>query len=327
VKSRILVLGASGFIGRRVIHALTIAGRAVPVAVSRSARRAMRDSGVEAHDLDVSHPGALRGLMSGVAGVVNCVAGPPESIVSSAQALLDAACSLSPSPRIVHLSSMAAYGSVNGKVDESTPLRGDLDAYSGAKARTDDWMTRCDFVVTLRPGIVFGPASAWWSDRIARLLVAGRLGDLGSRGEGICNLVYVDDVATAALRALDLEGDALGAFNLANPVPITWNEYLTRYARALHATPVRSISSARLAVETRVLSPPLKLLEMMLRKPALARWNPLPPIRPWLPELCGRSMCMDVTRAERSLGMNWTPLDVALETTASWFRSGGRTVV
>jgi nucleoside-diphosphate-sugar epimerase len=321
------VLGASGFIGRRVIHALASAGTAVPVAVSRNARRAMRDSGVEAHDLDLSQAGALHPLMSGAAGIVNCVAGSPESIESSARALLDAAGSLSRRPRVVHLSSLAAYGSAEGTVDESTPLRGDLDAYSAAKARTDDWMTGSDFVVTLRPGIVFGPASAWWSDRIARLLVAGRLGNLGPRGEGICNLVYVDDVATAAVRALDLESNVLGAFNLAYPVPITWNEYFARYAQALHATPVRSISSARLALETRFLSPALKLLEMMLRKPALARWNPLPPIRPWLPELCARTTRMDVTRAGRSLGMSWTPLDTALQATANWFRSGGRTVI
>jgi 2-alkyl-3-oxoalkanoate reductase len=327
MKSRILVVGASGFIGRRVVEALMIDGRMAPVAVSRNASRAKLPCGVEVHDLDVSEAGALRPLMPGAAAVVNCVAGSPEAILSSTEAIIDAAESLSPPPRVVQLSSLAAYGSVNDRVDESTPLRGDLDAYSAAKARTDDLMTRCHFAVTLRPGIVFGPASAWWSDRIARLLVTRRLGNLGKRGEGICNLVYVDDVAKATLRALDLKGDMLGAFNLANPVPLTWNEYFARYARALHVAPIRPISSARLMLETKILSPPLKLLEIMLRKPAMARWNPFPPIRPWLPDLCARTTCMDVTRAERLLGMDWTPLDIALDATASWFRSGGRTVV
>jgi hypothetical protein len=57
----------------------------------------------------------------------------------------------------------------------------------------------------------------------------------------------------------------------------------------------------------------------------MARANPLPPLRPWLTELCVRTSCMDATRASQILGMQWTPLDAALEVTAAWFRGGGRT--
>jgi nucleoside-diphosphate-sugar epimerase len=320
------VVGASGFIGRRVVHALSTSTRYAPIAVSRSAARALRGSGIEAHDVDVTASGALEPLLAGVAAVVNCFAGAPEAILASSESILKSAAGMRPRPRVVHLSSLAAYGSLGGRVDESMPLRGDLDAYSAAKARTDAMAAAFDFTVTLRPGIVFGPGSAWWSDRIARLLVARRLGTLGAQGEGICNLVYVDDVAQAALRALHAP-DLAGAFNLANPEPITWNEYFTRYARALHAGPVRTLSRGRLQLETKLLALPLKVLEVLLKKPAAARWNPLPPMRPWLIEICARSTCLDVTRASQQLGMQWTPLDTALDATADWFRAGGRTAL
>ena len=36
----------------------------------------------------------------------------------------------------------------------------------------------------LRPALVYGRGSALWSERVARLLRAGRLGDLGAAGDG-----------------------------------------------------------------------------------------------------------------------------------------------
>ena len=325
LKNRIIVLGASGFIGRRVVHALSQTDWAQPVAVSRRASAAIRTPGVDVRDLDVAEPGALREALAGATGVINCIAGPPESIVAISTELFAIAPHMTSPPRIVQLGSLAAYGSTCGAVDEAAPLRGDLDANSAAKAVTDRLASQCRSAVTLRPGIVYGPGSSWWSDRIARLLIRRRLGNLGSLGRGYCNLVYVDDVADAAVRALRLGDDQLGAFNLALSAPITWNDYFAQYAAALGALPLRLVTARRLALETHVLAPPLKVLERLLGMPRLARWNPLPPLRPWLPALCAHDIRMEVTRAEQILGMRWTPLSVGLRITAAWFRSGGRT--
>lgn len=323
--SRVVVLGAGGFIGRRVVAALASHNSLKPVAVSRQATRLRWAAGVEALDIDAADATALGAAITAADAVVNCVAAQPATIVSVAVNLFSAAGARSPRPRIVNISSLAAYGSATGLVDESSALRGDLDEYSAAKARTDLLATQHDFVVTLRPGIVYGPGSAWWSDRIARLLIAGRLGDLGSRGAGICNLVYVDDVAAAVVNALGMSSWPQRAFNLSSSGGLTWNEYFAGYAAALAALPVRKISAFRLNMETRLISPPLKLLELALRSPKLACWNPIPPLRPWLAQVCARSIQMDASRAEAILGMRWTPLDVGLALTADWFRKGGRT--
>jgi nucleoside-diphosphate-sugar epimerase len=308
MRDRIVVLGAGGFIGRRVVQALDVHEGYQPVALTRHAQAASRASGAVPLTLDLSAPGAFREALAGAAGVVNCLAGSPQWIRSSAQALFDAAAAMVPAPHIVHLSSLAAYGSATGTVRESDPLR-----------------AQYGFVTTLRPGIVYGPGSPWWSDRIARLLVMGRLGDLGANGEGICNLVYVDDVAQAAVAALRSGAAARGPFNLSTPAPITWNHYFAHYAAALGVQPLRRISGRRLAVETRLLSPALKLLEVGLRRPSLARWNPVPPLRPWLSELCARHIYMDVERAEQVLRLEWTPLETGVREAARWFRAGGRT--
>jgi nucleoside-diphosphate-sugar epimerase len=204
------------------------------------------------------------------------------------------------------------------------PLRGDLDPYSRSKADAEQILGVYPNRVVLRPGIVYGPGSAWWSDRIARLLVAKRLGDLGRNGDGICNLVFVDDVAQAVVRALEVREIAGEAFNLSLPDAPTWNGYFTAYARSLGATPIKRISPQRLAVELKVLAPLLKLGEMAGRIGPLRKWQPAPAIRPWLTTLCRHEIRMSVERADSRLGMRWTPLEQGLETTARWFLAGGR---
>jgi nucleoside-diphosphate-sugar epimerase len=153
-------------------------------------------------------------------------------------------------------------------------------------------------------------------------LCARRLGDLGTAGDGSCNLVFVDDVAAAAALALETPHIDGRIFNLgaAAPVP-TWNEYFERYAQALGAVPVRHISQRRLTIERVAYAPLLKLAEIAVRLAPLRNFEPPPPIRPWLLELCRHRIEMDVHAAEEALGVRWTALDAGLAATAAWFHS------
>jgi nucleoside-diphosphate-sugar epimerase len=323
--NRVLVLGATGFIGQRVVAQLAQSGAANVVAASRHPMTFSNRLAVESLALDATDAAAMDRALAGITGVVNCIAGTADTIVGSAKALFAAAARAKLPPRIVHFSSLAAYGSITGEVDETVPPRGDLGEYSAAKLATEQLAASCPSVVILRPGIVYGPGSSWWSDRIARLLCAGRLGDLGAAGNGLCNLVFVDDVAAAALLSLCTPNIEGRTFNLGcSPVP-TWNEYFTRYARALTALPVRRISTRRLAVERNGMAPLLQLIELAVRVGRLRHVHTPPPIRPWLLELCNHRISMIVRQAEGTLGVRWTNLDEGLETTAAWFRAGGRT--
>ena len=211
------------------------------------------------------------------------------------------------------------YGSARGEVDEATPLGGTREPYGAAKVVAEQLALAYPRAVILRPGIVYGPASPWWSDRIARLLVARRLGDLGAAAQGVCNLVHVDDVAEAVVRAVRATGVEGQIFNLALPQPPTWNEYFRRYAQALGAAPVRRISAAQLAFELTLRGPLLKATEM------LGRTDGAPPLRPWLLRLCRHDLTMRAQRIVQALGLTWTSLDSGLAGTAAWFRAGNRT--
>jgi 2-alkyl-3-oxoalkanoate reductase len=321
----VLVLGANGFIGRRIVVRLsqdaavivTAAGRNPPVLAEPA-------DNIRTQAFDATDENAMRRALAGITGVVNCVAGSPDTIISSARTLFTTAAQIRPVPRIVHLSSLAAYGSINGMVDETVLPRGDLGPYSAAKLLTEKLAADYESAVTLRPGIVYGPRSPWWSDRIARLLRVQRLGNLGRAGDGLCNLIYVDDVANAVGRALFTSGIEGGTFNLGMPSVPTWNEYFSRYANALDAVPLRRISRFQLMVEQNLVAPPLKLLELAARAGIAGVNSPPPPIRPWLLELTGHRIGMIVTRAEETLGMQWTTLDEGLRLTADWVLSGAR---
>ena len=318
-RHRILVLGASGFIGKAIVKALAGSDWATPIAASF--RGALYpDNSIETVRVDARDAEALKRALTDVDGVVNCITGDGATIIASAQVILDTCCTRSSPPRVVHISTMMVYGTATGVVDETVRLRGDWDEYSAAKTAVEKLSRGYPCVVTLRPGIVYGPGSPIWSKHIGQWLRAHRLGDLGNAGLGICNLVHIDDVVQAILQALRLRGIEGNAFNLSLPSPPTWNDYFRRYSAAL-GTACVPISSARLTAEIYLMAPPLKLAEIVARMIRLGR--PPAPIRPWLLRLCAHPIQLDVQKAERVLGMRWTAIDAGLEQSAAWTLAAG----
>ncbi len=310
---KVLVLGAGGFVGRHVLAALAAERGCTPVAATRSGRLpAGAPAGVPGLALDAADASALQAALAGggYQGVVDCTAGKPAAITAGAQALRQAWGALGGAvPRLVYLSSMAVYGGIEGLVDETTPLdtAAPATSYGGAKVEADG-LLRCAGAVVLRPGCVYGGGSPQWSGRIARLLQAHRIGDLGADGDGIANLVHVADVARAAVAAVQAPGVDGMAINLSMAGAPTWNGYFLAFAKALAAVPVRRIGPRQLKIETRLLAPPLKIAEIVAGKAKLGAGRFPPPIPPSLLRLWRQEIRLDVRRAEQALGLRWTPL-------------------
>ena len=312
MKRTVLVLGAGGYVGRKLMGALACCEDIQPTA---GVRRMPSATGYESLCLDATDAGALEKHISGLDVVVNCIGSDPTVMRDSAQALLRAA--QAREPLIVHFSSMAVYGSSCGLVDEQAALRGDIGAYASAKVEIERQMASYARRVILRPGCIYGPGSPAWSSRIAQLLKARRLGDLGAAGDGIANLVHVDDVAAAviaAIRAPACEGET---FNLAMNNPPTWNDYFISFAKALGAVPVRRIGERALKIESRVVAPALKIGEMILGKLPVS--VALPPfVSPGLLGLLRQDITLVSEKAERELGLRWQNLEESLRVVAAF---------
>lgn len=315
-RSKIVVLGAGGYIGRRVIAALAASDWAQPVAGLRSIA-ARIGPGVEQVQVDAADHDSLRAALQNADGVINCVAGDPDTITANALALVAVLPQLPRRPRLVHLSSMAVYGQQDGLLSEQAAIVTPAEGYPRAKREAELILAGSNQpMCLLRPGLVYGPGSRYWSRMVGALLLARRLGDLGPLGEGICNLVHVDDVAAACLLALREPAAEGQVFNLGMAEPPTWNAYLQAYADALGALPLRQLAGARLALELKLYGPLLKLAEL-----ALGETKVPPPIRPWLMGECGQRQRLDVNLALSQLGWQPRPLAVGLAETARWLLS------
>ncbi len=305
---RILIIGGTLFIGRRLAEALIRGG----------------------HDLTILHrnprsplPGGARGITADrndAASIQRALAGQRFDAVfdnvydwergtTAVQVQAAArACANRNLERYVFMSSVAAYGEGLDH-DEDDPLApaDHPDAYVRNKAESElalFAMHRKDGfpAVTLRPPFVYGPGNpfyreAFFWDRIE----AGRPVIVPDDGSRLMQFVYVDDIVWCCVRILE-EPRAVGqAFNIAHERAITQNEAVQAFARAA-AKPARTVHLPR---------------QMMLGaggcpmgpKLYFAMYYDLPPIT------------MRIDKARRVLGFTPSNFDHALRRTYDWWRT------
>lgn len=266
----------------------------------------------------------LRSVLSCDSMVVNCVAGHPSTILAVTQALCEAA-RRTPPRRIVHLSSMAVYGGATGLVDEASELQPPLNAYARARIESESlvmrYMADGGDAVIIRPSCMFGPQSEPWMNRIARLLSSRRLGDLGPLGDGICNLVHIDDLASVMVLALSTPDVSGEIFNVSADWPHpTWNEFFIRLARAIGATPIQRISTLRLRGEVGILAPLLRGVALAAGLVGASEVIP-DALTPSLVRTLRQAITIDSTKASAWLGIQYRPLDEMIGEAAQWWRS------
>ena len=317
-KSKVLVLGGNGFVGRELVAQLRQTSWAEVLVASRSS------GGVDTRDA-----AALARALQGMDAVVNCVAGNGAAIAEGAQVLCAAAAAQANKPRLVHMSTQSVYGNASGGwISESAPLRADIGWYGKAKidaeAHVHRYATDTDApTVILRPGCVTGPGSALWLTRVVRWLRAGWIGDLGAGGDGWSNLVHVRDVAHCAVAALKapLPLGRAAAFNVAAPDSPRWNRYFHDLALQIGATPLRRISPRRLRFISTALGVPLKATERL----HLGDESLPPGIPPSLLRLWQQEMRLDSAHASAALLTNsqrgWTTYETTVRECAMSLRS------
>lgn len=316
-RRRVLVLGAGGFIGQRIVAGLQATDWAEPIAGLHRPDHHL-PAVVEQRIIDATSAAALTEALADVDGIVNSIAGDASVIVANARALSAVLPALMRRPRVVHLSTMSVYGKARGVVGEGVPLTAPVGDYGRAKRSAEAAIAPGGDVVVLRPGIVYGPGSPLWSRLIGQLLLAGRLGDLGAAGAGVCNLVHVDDVAAAVVAALVTPQAGGRAYNLVIDEPPSWNGYFAAYGQALGLSAPVTIGPVRLAAELRLVGPWLKLGER------LGRTRLPPAIRPWLIDQCADDLRLDGRRAADDLGLRQRTLEAGLAETARWLRESLR---
>ena len=245
-RRRVLVTGGGGFIGGRLVERLLLEEGAVVRALVHSPAGAVWLSRTRAELVpgDITQPDSLSAALAGGEVVFHCAAllgGEAErmhQVNVAGTANLLAAARQAGVARFVHVSSMAVLGRrFPDGADETTPPRPGADPYARTKLAAEELVRAAHRehglpTVILRPTIVYGPRSQWWTVDPIQRLKQGRLA-LPGRGDGVANVVYVDDVVNALLLAAtvpDIEGET---FLISGEERVRWRDFYGAYARML----------------------------------------------------------------------------------------------
>lgn len=244
---RVLVTGASGFIGARVAEILHLGlGWDVRAQVHDPANAArLARLPVELVQADLRSDDDVRKLAEGCDAVINCAVGTaygqPKEIervtVGGTRRLLDAARRAGVG-RLVHLSTIAVHDQdLTGDLDERTPVRpaGDYGLTKAAAERAVLAAAAGGLPATVvRPGCVYGPFSRTFTIRPIEGLAAGRFRWVKS-ADAPSNTVYVDNLVEVIVRSLTAPEAAVRGevFTVSDGDALTWREFVGYFADAL----------------------------------------------------------------------------------------------
>jgi 2-alkyl-3-oxoalkanoate reductase len=236
---RVAVIGANGFIGSRLVEQWHLEGRAkvVPVVRRPEAAAPVLRFQLDCRVADALDERELARALAGCDAVVHVGAGSRPFVTQSPASLVRAA-ARAEVRTVIYLSSMAVHGWHAGPGTDETsalPRRHQLP-YNGWKARGEESLRRTCLetgtrFVILRPGLVYGPRSQWIAG-FARSVIEGSAYVVAG-GHGVCNAIYVDNLAHAVDLALHREVAGGETFLVSDDETITWRMLYEPMCRAL----------------------------------------------------------------------------------------------
>jgi nucleoside-diphosphate-sugar epimerase len=219
--SRIVVTGATGFIGRALCPVLRAAGHEIVELDRTSLGDTARFAGAQA----VVHLAALahsRGIEEGMLRKVNVEL--PLAVGRAAAAV---------GARMLFMSSVKVHGEMTegAAFNEASPLA-PQDGYASAKARAEEGLRAIPglALTVLRPPLVYGPQVKANFLALARALARGWPLPLAGI-ENRRSLLYVGNLTDAVLRCL--QHQAAGTFLVSDGAALTTTELCRRLGEAL----------------------------------------------------------------------------------------------
>lgn len=234
---KIAVMGATGFVGMRLVEMFHLGGRAEvrPIVHRPASLAALARFKLDARVAQPADSAALAEALKGCDTLIHLATADAQVIREMTTPVYEAAARAGVR-RMIFTSSASVHGQAPAPgTTEKTPLPGrHLFAYNAAKAEAERRLLAARSrgsveLVILRPGIVWGPRSRW----VVEPLQAARTGTFGwlNRGRGIINPIYVDNLVEAIDRAGAAKADG-EIFLLNDPAPGTWREFFTPWIEA-----------------------------------------------------------------------------------------------
>nr|WP_070959198.1 NAD(P)-dependent oxidoreductase [Hyphomonas sp. Mor2] len=234
---RVVVTGGSGFIGQRVVAALLENGAEVTaLARNKQGANLIAKTGAIAIVTALTETARIADLLASTDALVHLaydVRASGQANLQTFKALIEAA-QQARIRRIVHMSSIVVYdGWPTEDLDAESPIgSAGGSPYRRAKMEMEETLMKGDLpAAILQPTLVYGAGSALWTDGLAQHLARGGL--VLPEPEGVCNAVYVDDVAQAVVHAVNLPDLGRERFLISGRSPVSWTDLLSGYAASV----------------------------------------------------------------------------------------------
>ncbi len=226
---RVMLTGATGFIGAHLVERLTAEGHQVVALVRQSASiPTLRLKGITGLLGDVSDVAGLARAMAGCDVVFHLARAkshgtrPQEVFVVNVNGTLNVAVAARQAgvKRIVSCSSSTVYGSHVGLVSEESQIYPD-SAYARAKARAESLLLSeyAEIATVARITAVMGPGCKSWLP-LFRSASSGKLRLVGD-GSNLHHPADVSDIVDGLVKCAMSSGAAGRIYNLAGPEPIS----------------------------------------------------------------------------------------------------------
>jgi dihydroflavonol-4-reductase len=290
---RVLVTGASGFIGTALAQRLRRRGDEVRALVRpTSATAALERLGVELVRADLADPERIRAALEGcelvfhLAGAIKALRRRDFFAVNAGltRRVAEACARASGRPRLVYVSSLSAAGPATPERpcrEEDVPHP--VSLYGQSKLAGEQALRELAprlAACIVRPPIVYGPGDREFVPMLARMARLGLIVQVG-RGERRCSLVHVDDLCQGLLAAAERGGrvepaGSSGIYFLDDGTEHRWEDI----GRAACASVGRRAVELRLPMFLGVVAAgPATLAAMLSRKPTMLSFDKLKEVR------------------------------------------------
>lgn len=236
----IAVIGSGGYVGARFVERAALLGefRLVPIVRSVHSQGRLARYGARLARVDAADPASLAAVLKGSKAAVNLTVGGPGSSARDIRSIHEA-CRLAGVPLLVHMSTAEVFGRAESAElrEESAPPSRHWMEYARDKAAAETWLRSqptCNVSsVILRPGLIWGPGSQWLV-RPAQELIDGTA-YLFYGGQGVCNLIHVDNLINYVMQIVRSAIVQSGVFNVADSETLSWGAYYRAIAREVGA--------------------------------------------------------------------------------------------
>lgn len=228
MKNSIIIFGANGFVGSALASSMKDNFDLKCIIKNKNSCSFLSNHGITTTICDTLNEEDTINCIDKDAIVINCINGDYNTLVSSTKNIAHA-CIEKKAKKLIHISSTDVYGNSRGLIDENSIMIGNRGDYSKAKISSEKILNDLnDYlpIIILRPGIIYGPESSLWTNRIIERKLNGF--SLPQKAEiNLCNLTYIKDLVNSIINACLYNNNLI--CNIISDDQISWKEYYDSY--------------------------------------------------------------------------------------------------